>query len=105
MPVWANKRKHLLSNEDRELIKKLLYYLEQTSMWEDFMIFGLCQLVYELRESNQISVFEYKEFNKLIYKIHPNNIYPNEFKQRTTHWFNRQDKKIRIKYLKRLLKE
>lgn len=105
MPVWVNKRKHLLSNKDRKLIKKLLYYLEETTLWEDLNVVGLCQLIRELKGSNKINRIKYKRFMQLLRKIRPHYIYPDEFISDAIYWFNRFDKNIRINYLKRLLNE
>lgn len=105
MPVWFNKPKRLLNRKQRKLIKKILYYLEETDFWEKEACYGLCDLASVLRFEYLLIKKELEIFDSFKDDFKPSKIYPKEYTFDYAYWFERKAKQPRIDYLKRLLNE
>lgn len=106
LPVWLNKPKRLLDRKKRRLVKKLLYYLEETNLWDECKCMGLCSFIMHLKLYNLISSKTHIELLLLLHDYHPMEIFPLEHNNSyRAYWFPMGDKQPRIDYLKRLLNE
>lgn len=103
MPVWFNKPKRLLNRKQRKMVKKILYYLEETDFWEKEVCYGLCDFARVLRFKDLLIKKELEIFYSFKTSFGPSKIYFKEYPSRGVYWFEPGDKQPRIDYLKRLL--
>lgn len=103
MPAWFNKPKRLLNRKQRKLVKKILYYLEETDFWEKEACYGLCDFVRVLRFKDLLIKKELEIFYSFKANFGPSKIYFKEYPSRGVYWFEPGAKQPRIDYLKRLL--
>lgn len=105
LPIWLNNPKRLLDRKKRRLVKKLLYYLEETNLWDEWECMGLCGFVRVLRFKDLLTRKELEIFYYFKTDFKPSKIYFKEYPSRDVYWFKPGAKQPRIDYLKRLLNE
>ena len=103
MPVWFNKPERLLNRKQRKLVKKMLYYLEETDFWEEGVCFGLCDFAIALRLKDLFVKKELEIFYSFKADFNPSKIYFKEYLSYGAYWFEPKAKQPRIDYLKKLL--